>query len=293
MSQPSCLFIFIALTIGLLTTVTDIYQRKIYNQHLCLGLGIGLVVTFYTLLINPKIMVAHLTNGSLAFIIGSLLYHCHLWRGGDAKLFALYAFLMPSLGHEIPLFSVAIQLFTCTFIIAMIIIIPIFIKDIILNYGAITNNILARRSAIFQGVVTAIFFSWIIFPIYYIAKITNPVIIVTISYCMFIWGYDKYAENKENYMINFLKKKYIDLCIGIPLGFFIRLWLAPDSLSWPVLIRSILAIGISVTISICIHTAINHLKGYRDRVPFAPLLFLGCVLSYTPFLTWIAQLMRR
>ena len=76
-------------------------------------------------------------------------------------------------------------------------------------------------------------------------------------------------------------------------GFSMRLWLSPDSLSLPTLTRYILMITLSVTISTCIHTTFNHFKDYHDRVPFAPLLFIGCALSYTPFLTRIVHLVTR
>jgi hypothetical protein len=291
LSQPSHLFGCIILIIGILTTSTDLWQKKIYNIHLILGAGLGLMAVCYTLLIDPKIIISHLTNGGLAFLIGWLLYHFKLWRGGDAKLFFLYAFLMPLAGPGTALFSSALRLFACSFIIAMIIIMPFFIRDIISNHTMITYNIWLRREAIFQGVMATVFYSWIVFPVFYIAKITNPVIILTVSYLIFLWGYDaSESEAKEHYIINFLKKKYIEMCIAIPFGFLIRLWLVPDSLAWPVLVRSILTIGISTLLSACIHTALKHLKDYRDRVPFAPLLFIGCILSYTPFLTRIMYL---
>lgn len=289
--QSSQIFLGIILILGILTASTDLWQKKIYNIHLIIGTGLGLIGAWHALLIDPKIIVPHLANGCLAFLIGWLLYHLKIWRGGDAKLFGLYAFLMPPPGQGAIPFSSVFFLFACSFIIATIIIMPIFIKDIILNYGSIAKNIWARRDAIFQGATTSIFFSWIIFPIYYIAEVTSPIIILTISYFMFIWGYHYDGkEVQKHYMINFLKKKYIELSSGILFGFLIRLWLAPNSLSWAILIHSILKIGIFTTVSVCIYTALEHLKEYRERVPFAPLLFVGCVLSYTSFLTWVMRL---
>jgi hypothetical protein len=56
-------------------------------------------------------------------------------------------------------------------------------------------------------------------------------------------------------------------------------------LSFPALTRYFTMLTLSTTISICIRTTFDHFKDYHERVPFAPLLFMGCILSYTPFLT--------
>jgi prepilin signal peptidase PulO-like enzyme (type II secretory pathway) len=69
-----------------------------------------------------------------------------------------------------------------------------------------------------------------------------------------------------------------------------RLWLSPHALSWPVLPLSILQIGLFAALSACIYATLDLLKEYHDRIPFAPLLFTGCVLSYTPFLTGLMNM---
>ena len=63
-----------------------------------------------------------------------------------------------------------------------------------------------------------------------------------------------------------------------------RLWLSPNSLSFQALLRYIMVIMLSTTLSTCIHTTFNHFKDYHERVPFAPLLFLGCILRLYHFL---------
>jgi len=270
--------------IGILTTSTDLWQKKIYNIHLILGAGLGLIAVWYTLLISPKIIISHLADGGLAFFIGWLLYHFKLWRGGDAKLFVLYAFLMPPLEHGTSLFSGAIRLFACSFIAGMIILIPLFIKDIASNYNTVINKLLSPKK-LFTAIEITILFSWIIFPDYYLARIIHiPSISLVITYLIF------YIARR------FLKKievNYIIIGSGITFGFLMRLWLSPHSLSWPALPYSIFKIGLFSALSACIYAALDLLKEYHDRIPFAPLLFTGCVLSYTPFLTWIMHLVSR
>ncbi|MBF0570996.1 MAG: prepilin peptidase [Candidatus Omnitrophica bacterium] len=289
------LFLALILIIGVLTTFTDLKNKKIYNRHLAISAIIGLIITAYAVIFRHEHVLFHLINGLIAFLIGLILYQSALWRGGDAKLFALYAFLMPVPEYgQIP-FPNVVSLFACSFIAGMIILIPFFIKDIIINHKAIANDLLlpTKRQAMFEGFATVTFFSWILFPFYYLARITSPFIILTASYLFFNWGGKIKKEAKKHYIIEFCRKKFIKISIGIIFGFFVRLWLSPNSLSFPALTRYIMMILLSTTLSICINTIFDHFKNHHERVPFAPLLFMGCVLSYTPFLTKIMHLMAR
>jgi len=283
------LFFSIILAIGLLTTFTDLKSKKIYNQHLGLGAVGGLIAVAYVAIFRHEQVLFHIINGLVAFLMGFILHRSALWRGGDAKLFTLYAFLMPLplYGHLI--FPNVVSLFACSFIAGTVILIPVFIKDIIIHRQTIANDLFspAKRQALFQGLMRIIFFSWILFPFYYLARMTNPVIILTILYIIFTW---RHAEVKKYYIIEFLKKNFIIFFIAFVFGLFMRLWLAPNSLSYPALTQYILMITLSAGLSTCIYTTFNHFKDYHDRVPFAPLLFVGCVLSYSPFLTGVIHM---
>ncbi len=285
--QPSYIFLYIILTVGLLTASTDFWQKKIYNIHLILGAGLGLIAAWYTLLITPKIIISHLADGGLALLIGWLLYHFNLWRGGDAKLFVLYAFLMPPLEHGTSLFSGTIRLFACSFIAGVIILMPLFIKDIASNYNTVIDKLLSpqKRKTLFAAIRITIFFSWILFPVYHFALIVHiPAIYLAITYLVFYLS--------QRFLIK-IRANYIIIGSGITFGFLMRLWLNPHSLYWPVLPYSILKIGLFSALSACIYATLDLFKEHHDRVPFAPLLFTGCVLSYTPFLTWIMRLVQR
>ncbi len=288
-------FLSIILAIGVLTTFTDLKNKKIYNQHLGLGAVLCLIATVYAAVFRHEHVLFHIVNGLIAFLIGFLLHRSALWRGGDAKLFTLYAFLMPTPVYSHILFPSVINLFACSFIAGMIILIPVFIKDIIINHNTIANDLFlpAKRQALFNGVMTIIFSSWILFPFYYLARIINPVIILTITYLIFNWGYFVKKEVKKHYIIESFKKNFIVLPVGIVFGFLMRLWLFPNSLSYPALSRYIIIITLSAIISTCIRTTFDHFKDYHERVPFAPLLFIGCVLSYTHFLTGLMQMVTR
>ncbi len=287
-------FFFIILIIGLLTTFTDLKNKKIYNQHLGLGAVLCLIAITYAAIRHEEVL-SHIVNGLAAFLIGWLLHRFALWRGGDAKLFTLYAFLMPTPAGQHLFLSSVVCLFACSFIIGTVILIPVLIKDIIINHKIIANDLFSpeKRQALFKAIVRIIYSTWILLPFLYLARATNPVIILTVSYLFFNWGYKIQDQVKEHFIIKFLKKESRDLAIGILFGFFMRLWLSPNSLSFPALTRYILMVSLSTVLSTCIHTTFYHFKNYHERVPFAPLLFIGCILSYTPFLTSLMQVMRQ
>ncbi len=284
-------FLSIILIIGVLTTFTDLKSKKISNQHLMIGAVLGLIVTAYAAIFRHEQVLFHIVNALVAFLIGLFMYHFDLWRGGDAKLFTLYAFLMPTPVYSHLLFPTVVSLFACSFIAGTIILIPVLIKDFIINHNAIANNLLlpAKRQALFKGIIKIIYFSWILFPCYYLARqylarIPNSVIILTLM-SFFFSG--RVQKAKKHYIIGFFKENFILLSIGFIFGFLIRLWFSPNSLSYPALTRYIIMITLTATISTCMYTIFSCFKDYHERVPFAPLLLTGCVLSYTPFLTWV------
>lgn len=281
---------YIILIIGLLTTFTDLKSKKIYNQHLIIGAVLSIVAAAYTAILHNENTYFHIINGLTAFIIGFLMYRSALWRGGDAKLFTLYAFLMPPpvLSH-IP-FPSTISLFACSFVAGMLILFPIFIKDIIINHNEIITGLFSQtnRQALFKSIMCTLVYSWAIFPLQYFLKITSPVFFLTIMFLLFSWDYKIKKVAANDFIRKYFKKRFYEFSICIIFGLLMRLWLAPDSLTYSNLIRYIIMIILSITISTMIHSTLNHFKNYQDaRVPFAPLLFTGCILSYTPFLAWL------
>jgi Flp pilus assembly protein protease CpaA len=294
-SRPVAIFFSIILITGLLTSFTDLKSKKIYNQHLIIGAVLGLIATAYTAIFYHENVLFHIINGLVAFLIGFLLHRFSLWRGGDAKLFALYAFLMPPPTNNHLFFPGVISLFACSFIIGMLILFPVFIKDIIINHKAIQKDLFLpiKRQALFKAVAKMIGFSWVLLPLYHLARITNPVIILTTTYLFFSLGYDTNKDLKKNYVSEFFRKDLISLSIVFSIGILVRLWAYPNSLSFLGLLKFIVIITLSAMISTCIHTTFDHFKNYHDRVPFAPLLLSGCVLSYTSFLTEIIHLVAR
>jgi len=282
------LFVSVILLIGALTTFTDLKSKKISNLHLAAGAILGLAVTAYAAVFGHEPFLFHLINGLVAFLAGFLLYRFELWRGGDAKLFTLYAFLMPAAGYAAHIrlpFANVVSLFACSFIAGTAVLSPSFVKDFIIHRQALVNKLLepAKRQALFKGIVRIVFFSWVLFPVYYLLQMSNTLIILIFMGFFFSEGIKRV---KKNYIRDFFKETFLLLLAGFVFGLLFRLWFSPGSLSYPALTQYILRIVLSALFSTCMYTIFSHFKDYRQRVPFAPLLFTGCMLTYTPFLAW-------
>ena len=125
---------------GILTTFTDLKSKKIYNDHLVIGAVLGLIATACAAVFWHEHVLFHIVNGLVAFLIGALLHQSALWRGGDAKLFTLYAFLMPAPVYNILFFPNVVSLFACSFFAGTVILLPVFIKDIFIHHKTIINS---------------------------------------------------------------------------------------------------------------------------------------------------------
>jgi Flp pilus assembly protein protease CpaA len=299
------LFFSVILIVGVLTTFTDLKSKKIYNQHLVIGAGLGLIAMAYSALFTQEDLLSHLINGLAALLAGFIMHRFELWKGGDAKLFALYAFLMPVIPSSFPN---VVSLLACSFIGGMLILLPVFIRDMIMHHKATIHELSTptTRQALYGGLGRMIFYSWILFPLYHLVKIVNlpfagqyieraanPVVILTVMFLIFSTGYKVRNEAIQGYLQRLFRKNWIELLIGIPFGFLMRLWLTPDSLSFPALKKYAMMILVSALASLSIHSTFNHYKNYQERVPFAPILLMGCLLSYTSFLNTLMQIMHQ
>lgn len=124
----NCLFIIPLIIIGVVTSYSDIRFGKIKNSHIRLGyiyiMLLYLFLAYYSLYIvnqpdNLKYLSELLINGTIAFVVGYLLWYFNLWAAGDAKLFPLYSLLIPMefyFKNHVPNFP-SLVLLTDTFII--------------------------------------------------------------------------------------------------------------------------------------------------------------------------------
>ncbi len=289
-STSNILFLSVILIIGLMTVITDLKSRKIYNQHLLLGAILGFLAFSFAVINNQENVIFHFINGMIGILIGFVFYHFDLWRGGDAKLFILYSFLMPTIEGENPFFSGVINLFSCSFIAGAIIFLPFFIRCF---FKATKDDTLIPHGLKkpFEAAKLTILFSWLAYPILYLTTerlattVGNTIIAPLTTYIIFLITH--------RYLNKLMKINDLTIVCGLAFGFLMRLMINPISLSWPILPYSILKIVFFAFLSSLLYPTQSNLKQYQDRVPFSPLLFIGCLLSYTPFLAWVRQLMTR
>lgn len=98
------LFLIPIFIIGIICSYTDLKYNKIKNKWLAVGF-IWVFLLYLSLFIynlffihqqdNYKYLLGMISNGVLALILGYFLWSFKFWAAGDAKLFALFAFLFP------------------------------------------------------------------------------------------------------------------------------------------------------------------------------------------------------
>jgi len=127
-----CLFLVPLFAIGLICSYTDIKYGKILNRVIMIGVLCGFflysILFFYNLFfLHQKENFYYLSeaalNGLISFFICYFLWYFKLWSAGDAKLFTLYAFLLPLKFYSksyvlyFPSFALLINLFIPLFLV--------------------------------------------------------------------------------------------------------------------------------------------------------------------------------
>lgn len=98
------IFLIPIFIIGLITSFEDYKYGKIKNKWIKIGFlwgitALGLIILWNFFSVSSVANFSYLTqiliNTIIAFIIGALMWHWAIWSAGDAKLFTLFAFLLP------------------------------------------------------------------------------------------------------------------------------------------------------------------------------------------------------
>lgn len=120
------LFLIPLFIIGGVCSYTDIRYGKIFNKWIVRGFFWGIILYIFLFfynyfflfqLSNIKYLIEVGVNALISFFVGYLLWHLKLWSAGDAKFFALCAFLLPlkfyskSYLPHFPSFNLLVNLF--------------------------------------------------------------------------------------------------------------------------------------------------------------------------------------
>lgn len=275
--------ILIVLT-GILTSTTDILHRQIKNHYLIIMAGLGFYAYLSDFIVQKSIPTLQLLSLGAAIVIGLLLYSQNLWRGGDAKLFILFAFLMPKTGYESLLPVPCLVLFSCSFIAGAIFLMPDTIKTICTNRKTIFHRMISPETIRFaiKSTLYALCLSWIIFPLLTKIKITQYGLLSFLI--VFLSGY---AFRR---LLKLFKSVFVYIAT-LTFGLILHIYFSPEFFAWPnwlVFPGIVLLYTFSGNI---VTNTIKSLANSQSRIPFAPFLFLGCLLSYTPLIKWMLSAM--
>ena len=127
---------FVAVAIGILSTVTDFKEKKIYNKTIICGVSISLLL--YIVLwnqIDMELIKSYVINLGISVLISFLFFYFKIWAAGDAKLFIAMIIMIPFELYEVdttnvfPGIYLLIIIFSVAFIYVVIETIFLWSKD--------------------------------------------------------------------------------------------------------------------------------------------------------------------
>ena len=126
----------IAIILGIVSSITDLKNKKIYNKNILIALGISAIsyaVCFKQIEINyiPNFII----NLAITIVISFTFYYFKIWAAGDAKLFLAITFMIQYEIYEVettnvfPALNLLIIIFCVAFIYVFLETIFLWIKD--------------------------------------------------------------------------------------------------------------------------------------------------------------------
>lgn len=268
---------------GIVTSITDCRYRKISNYYLISTAGCIGIVYVITFIGNKGIPIPLLVNVVVAVALGLLCYQQRIWRGGDAKLFILYALLMPATGYERMIPWSCITLFCYAFMAGALFLLPRELKKLIINRRVFFNGVSAV--ALLMNVKRALLqftcIMWIVAPLLTLVGVRNPVIAFVIYFVLACTLREIQAFLKFPLNVVFLST-----------GVLLRILISPDFIFHFQWLSYVLNVSLFAFLSAITNQIVKNQQDSQDRIPFAPFLFMGTLLSYTP-LTGLLLMLKR
>jgi len=192
--------------LGVLSSYTDIKFRKIKNRHLFLAVLCGLIIYAYLITTHKIVLNTHLLiNPILGLVIGYLLYFTRTWGAGDAKLFFVYALLMPTEKYSQIIPFPSFVLFINIFLVSTIAILILSVKQIKRNKGFILNKIFSFN-ALHKLAYSFLIIFTIGWPVSILTNLLRPYattfLMVLILYLSYLFLYSMVNKFKRGYFIS-------------------------------------------------------------------------------------------
>ncbi len=93
MNLEIIILIISIITLGIITSLSDITNKKISNNILGIFLIIGIILNSTNA--TREFLTNYYTNLSFALFVGFLLWYINFWNAGDGKLFTVFVSLIP------------------------------------------------------------------------------------------------------------------------------------------------------------------------------------------------------
>jgi len=277
----------IIIALGLFTSYTDIKFRKIRNKHLFFATVLGLAAYIYLTADQKNALNSDLILNLLVGTgIGLLLYFTDTWGAGDAKLFAVFCLLMPieKYSHILPYASIA--LFVNIFVLSTLVFLFLSIVQIINTNTPIFKTLFSADTLqnIGRSFAIIICLNWTFAPIlhFLVPNVTLMLHIITMYF--YYHMIHKILENRVDHTT--FRTEFSILGLGL----LARLFFQPSDF---IGINLVTTLKYTIAFTFIFHTMrvileTNTSNDEKKRnIPFAPLIFLGALLTNTNFLNSI------
>lgn len=265
---------------GVLSIYTDITQRKIKNNHLAVIVFSAVILYFLSFISGDLRLTPNLILNPIAGLLaGFILYAVALWKAGDAKLFFVYSVLLPENKYSAIFPLPCIALFLITFLLGLLFVLPSLLDTIISHKDKINKEVISIKALKYFGQAFLITFgiSWIISLSLRFLSLENYIFL---NFTLLFLGY--MIADKLMAKIN---SKFFLVFVFVT-GFILRYIFMPESYSLANLTGHTKYLLTFSVIFYILRIIIQVDAEKPKRIPFAPFIFLGAVLSNTGFLWW-------
>ena len=111
----------IAIALGVVSSITDFKNKKIYNKNIIIAVGLS-GLTYLIFFKQIENLQSYLINLIISIIISFIFFYLKIWAAGDAKLFIAIVFMIPFELYEVsdknifPALILLIMMFSIAFI---------------------------------------------------------------------------------------------------------------------------------------------------------------------------------
>jgi len=284
------LFYPVIITLGIVSTYSDIRFKIIKNSHLVLAFISGVLIHVYLILRNEAFFSPHLLiNFLIGFSLAFVLFWTRTWGPGDAKLFIVFCLLMPRNKYSQLIPYPAIVVFANIFLLSTIFIIILSTYKAVINRKPAFKKIFNTQSFVELGdsFISVFALGWLISPLVNLFKnMITPFIYVLILFFSYVL---------LRQLINVFKKKSLNFLV-LGLGIVSRIIFQPSDFGFSSL-QSYLKTTFFYSLLFYFIINVYSLNKNRDEkkfdnlIPFAPLIFLGTLIADTNFMYWVMHIL--